>query len=859
MNRTSRISIAATAVLAFVSSRAAAAPVPVVEPERLPALGRSVAATDDTTALILNPANLAYQTGPELRWEAIWLHGNQTAPWSGHAISAGVRLPFNFATALRLDLIDPPSHAFGGLAANYEWLTWGLAYQASESLAFGVSLERAYSSGAVADSLGSYTLGLSARPSSLLGLSLVANHVNGPLDGPSARRIQGLGAANTSLGASITTAVAVRPFTTRAFEVGLEGKYYTEPQVWQPRATLGIDLPPVGRLRGEFAILDPQESARAWRASVSLAVDLNGTGGSTEIEGGMLTGTELGQSGSYSFYDQVAIRGFREPVGIQPPHLALRIRIESTPDNREHVALLRKLWAISKEPDVDAVVMELRTTPADSMAHVQELRDAFALLRARGKRVLCHLEDANGGAVYLCAAANRTLINPAGGLRFAGLKTRHIYLASLLDKVGVRADFIRIGAHKSAPEQFTRTNASDVARADSIDLLQQSERWFAGDVAHDRHMTVEELRAKVARGPFVAKEAVDAGLVDGLAFDDQIEAEVANMLGEPAPKEPKPHSDGFHRSVNLVDVDRADVAPEHFGTQKSIALVYVDGDIIDGRSRTIPLIGIDLAGSYTIANTLKAVRESPLISAVVLRIESPGGSSVASDVMWREVLLTSRVKPVIVSMGAVAASGGYYIAAPATRIIANPLTITGSIGIYYGKADVTGLLGKIGVNVEVYKTAPRADAESLFRPFSEEEHQELGNKVAQFYDVFLSRVSEGRKMTKEAVDRVGQGRVWTGEQAKANGLVDELGGIRQALIEARRLGHLPEDAPIIELPKIQTSLLGQILGIQGIRSEAGVPAVLPHAVMQLAHAMAPFLVHPADHPLARMELTTVEP
>jgi protease-4 len=842
LNRTLRLSLAAASFLLGAVRDVTAAPVPV-EPERLPALGRSVAGTDDTNAVLLNPANLAYQAGPELRWEAIYLHGSQTAPWSGHAITAGFRLPFSFGTALRLDFIDPPKNAFGGLSANYQWLTWGLGYAASESLAFGFSLQRAYSSGPVAESLGSYSLGVTARPSSILGLSFVASHVNGPLDGAAARRIQALGATDTSLGPSVTTALAVRPFSTRIVEVGLEGRYLIEPQVWQPRATLSIDLPPVGRLRGEFAVLDPQDSSPGWRASATLAVDLNGTSGSTELEGGMLTGTELGEKGSYSFTNQIAIRGFREPVGIQPPHLALRIRIESTPETREHVALLRKLWSISQEPDVDAVILELRASPADSLAHIQELRDAFALLRARGKRVLCHLEDATGGALYLCTAANRTLVNPAGGIRFAGLKTRHIYLASLLDKVGVRADFIRIGAHKSAPEQFTRTGASEVARADAIDLLQQSERWFAGDVAHDRGMTVEALRAKIAEGPFVATEAKKAGLVDGLAFDDQIEEATRDMVGSP---------------VTVTDADRADVAPTHFGTRKSLALVYVDGDIIDGRSRTIPLIGIDLAGSYTIANTLKAVRESPLVGAVVLRIESPGGSSMASDVMWREVLLTARVKPVIVSMGDVAASGGYYIAAPATRILANPLTITGSIGIFYGKADVTGLLHKIGVNVEVYKTAPRADAESLFRPFSEEEHRELGNKVAQFYDVFLSRVADGRKMTKEAVDRVGQGRVWTGEQAKANGLVDELGGLRQALIEARQLANLPEDAPIIELPKIQTSIIGQILGIQGIRSEV-LPSVLPHAVLQLARAMAPFLVHPADRPLARMELTKVEP
>jgi protease-4 len=369
------------------------------------------------------------------------------------------------------------------------------------------------------------------------------------------------------------------------------------------------------------------------------------------------------------------------------------------------------------------------------------------------------------------------------------------------------------------------------------------ERWISGDVAHDRNMSVETFRARVAKGPFIATEAKDAGLVDAYAFDDEIEKAVESLAGE---------------KLMMVDDSRADVADERFGNQRSIALLYVDGDIIDGRSRNIPFIGMDLAGSYTIAETLQRIRKSPRIASVVLRIESPGGSSMASDVMWREVALTAREKPVIVSMGDVAASGGYYIAAPGTRIFANPLTITGSIGVFYGKADVSRLLKNIGVNVEVYKTNGRADAESIFRPFTQEEHTELERKVGQFYDVFLSRVAEGRKMDKAAVDRVGQGRVWTGEQAKERGLVDELGGLRQALAEARRRGQLGEDAPIIELPKIQTSIIGELLGIQGVRGES-LSAVLPPSLTELAHAMAPFLVHPSDKPLSRLEITRVEP
>jgi protease-4 len=461
-------------------------------------------------------------------------------------------------------------------------------------------------------------------------------------------------------------------------------------------------------------------------------------------------------------------------------------------------------------------------------------------LRQHGKRTLCHLEDTTGDALYLCSAANKILINPAGGVRFAGLKAQYIYISSLLDKLGIQADFVRIAEHKSAPEMFTRTGSTDVSRADKIDLLQQNERQIVEGLSMGRNLSFAQVRERLAKGPFMASEAKDAGLVDGTAFDDELEAAARDLAGRP---------------LTLVNNSRAVRAPKSFPEHKGIALVYVSGDMIDGRSRTVPLLGMQLEGSYTIAETLRAVRDNPDIGAIVLRLETPGGSSMAADVMWREVKLAAQRKPVIVSMGAVAASGGYYIASPATRIFASPLTVTGSIGIFYGKADVSQLLGKIGINVETFKTSERADAESIFRPFTPEERVELEHKVGQFYDVFLDRVAQGRNMTKQAVNAVGEGRVWTGEQAKEHGLVDELGGLRQALDYALSAGHLPADAPIIELPEIQTSFLSRVLGIPGIHES--VLSELPPSVSGVLKAVGPFVVHAGDQPLARMEFTAL--
>ncbi len=283
--------------------------------------------------------------------------------------------------------------------------------------------------------------------------------------------------------------------------------------------------------------------------------------------------------------------------------------------------------------------------------------------------------------------------------------------------------------------------------------------------------------------------------------------------------------------------------------------------MVDGKSQRIPIIGARLAGSRTVAGALKQAREDPSVRAVVLRVETGGGSSLAADVILREATLTAKAKPLIVSMGSRAASGGYYASVAGQEIFANRATVTGSIGIFYGKVDVLGLLDKLGVKTVGYRTAARADAESLFRPFSEDERRELGVKVKQFYDLFIGRVAQGRKMKPADVHAIAQGRIWTGDQAQQRGLVDQIGGLRQALIRARALGGLPSDAPIVELPREPASLLEMALDLVGLsRSSANAAtAWVPPPVMVLARALVPLTIYESYKPLARMELLISEP
>jgi protease-4 len=813
--------------------------------ERILSPGRSTAAEDSAEALVLNPANLAFMPGFELRWTGVNCPDTRRVA-CGHAVDLAAPLFFHLASGLRVDYVSPPGGPQGaGFPFNgidYTWITWGLAYKLSDKLAAGITLQWSYSSNPYTDDLFGISAGLSWRPNTHFGFSALAHDFNGPSlqELPQAPLPQATGEFPV-LDRQYVLAMAFRPTGKRALEIDVEGKYFDIVDDLRPRAGLGVDVPGIGRLRGDIEVSNiGNDTRRGIQATAGAEIYFNGI----SAGGGAIFGTALSEpnrSSAVAEYATASISGYLSP-GVPRSEKAVFIRMESTPGTRAHVHLLQRLWRLAEDKEIAGVTMVMRAEPSTSFAHAEELADAFRVLKARGKKVVCSLEDAGPQALYACASASRIVVYPAGGVHYAGLRTTHIYLAGLLHKIGVNAEFVRIGAHKSAPEQLMNEHASDTARADQEDMLRQHEAVFARNMALYRNIPEDRFREISAKGPFTATEARDAHLVDGLAFDDELERVTQDAVG---------------RKVGYEKDHDESRAPEHFSTRPRIAILYIDGDIIDGRSRNVPIIDMKLVGSYTIAESVKHLRDDDDIRAVVVRIESPGGSSLASDVMWRELKKLNEKKPVIVSMGGIAASGGYYVAAPARMIFALPLTLTGSIGIFYGKADISELLGKIGVNVEVRKTTPRADGESLFRPYTDEERAELRHKIQQFYDVFLDRVAEGRHMTKEEVDAVGQGRVWAGQQALDKKLVDRMGGLRHALDAARDAAHLPTDCPVEEHPAIQTSILEYALGLAGIRANAKIDG-LPIQVKQVLRGVAPLALYGDGTALARMEWMPVD-
>jgi len=783
-----------------------------------------VASGDDASAIAYNPANLAFMPAPELRWTWAWTGAGAPVPLQGHAFDLGLPVWF-LATGLRVDLLDPTDAAPSPYTAPQQWVRWGMALNLGDRLALGTTLGWSFSRAGALDDYFSMTTGLTWRPTTWVSAAVVARDWNEPSS-----------AVGRTLARSWDFGLALRPIVGRRdLEIGLETGYREAPNEWVPKATLGVDVPRIGRVRGEVSVLDPARDPK-WMAMAGVDINLGGL----QVGGGGIFGDALTSSGS-GFYATAALRGFREP-GVRLPSRFVKIRIENTPGVRRHTALLQRLWRAAEDPEISGVVLVLRAEPASSLAHAEEVGDALRGLRARGKKVLCHLEDAGGRSLHVCSQADRISMNPAGGLRFAGLASSYFYYGGLLQKLGVRSDFVRIAEHKLAAEQYTRSEGSPIAQEDHRKLLENIEALYMHDVGGGRKMPVRVLREAIARGPFLASEARAANLVDVLAYEDEIDRVVEEMVGGPA---------------RIGDDALLTRAPKWWGAPAKVAIVYLHGDMVDGESTDIPFVGIKLAGSYTIARALRNAREDSTVKAVVFRVETGGGSSLAADVILREAILTARAKPFVVSMGTSAASGGYYAAVGGGTIFANRGTITGSIGIFYGKVDVVGLLDKLGVGIDMFRTAPKADAESFYRPFTDDERRELGVKVKQFYDLFVARVAEGRRMTPDAVDAVGRGRVWTGAQAIDKGLVDRIGGLREALEEARRLGEVPRDAPVIELPEDDESLLGTLAKLAGLASVpqgslAGI--VIPPALLDVARALTPFMVFDGTKPLARSEL-----
>ncbi|TMQ72367.1 MAG: signal peptide peptidase SppA [Candidatus Eisenbacteria bacterium] len=442
-------------------------------------------------------------------------------------------------------------------------------------------------------------------------------------------------------------------------------------------------------------------------------------------------------------------------------------------------ALAHGLRHAATDPHIVALVLHIDDVEW-GWAKVAEIRDAVAEFRRVGKPVYASLSGGGEHEYLLASIADTIACPPLGLLQLDGLTASALFLRGTFDKVGITPNFAQAGRFKSATEMWMRTGMSPPAREALEELVDDAYGLFADSVGRARDLPPDSVKRLLDDGPYGAREARACGLIDTLLHRPEVDTLAVHRGGGRRP------TLTLTRYLDRIDSPR--VGPH-------IALITAAGTIADGRSRGGPGEG-DVLGSETIIKALRDVAGRHSIRGVVLRIDSPGGSAQAADDIWREVKRCAARKPLVVSMSDLAASGGYYIAAPADSIVAEPGTLTGSIGAFGGKLNLLGLYHKLGLNVETVSRGRHAEMFSPYRDFTVEEAGRFQSQMDEVYRVFLSRVSEGRHQPTAAVDSVGQGHVWTGLAARRLGLVDGLGGIDRAVQMARRRAGIADDEEV---------------------------------------------------------------
>ena len=474
--------------------------------------------------------------------------------------------------------------------------------------------------------------------------------------------------------------------------------------------------------------------------------------------------------------------------------------LEQVPDNPLATLLMEKrmrlrdvveaLHAGAADPKVIGLVAQV-VPEGIGLAGIEEVRDAVAAFRKAGKPTIAwadtfgEVTPANG-AYYLASAFDQVYIQPSGDVGLTGLELTSLFLRGTLDKIGVSPQFSQRYEYKNAPNTFTHT-AFTPAHRESMDALAGSIfDHMVAEIARARKLTPAALRAAIDDGPMLGEEAVRLKLVDGLLYRDEVYERVKKLAG----KGGEPDLLYLRRYWQRADKPWSDGG-------KTIALVYGVGDVMRGASSYDPLMGTVAMGSETVAAALRAATEDDDVVAIVLRVDSPGGSYVASDTIYREVVRAKkRGKPVIASFGDVAASGGYFVAMAADKIVAHPMTITGSIGVFGGKLVTRDLWGKLGITFDQVQRGDHADMWSAVEPFDEDEWQKFNGWLDRVYADFTQKAATGRHLPLARLQELAKGRVWSGVDARRIGLVDELGGYDVALRLAREAAHLGRDAKV---------------------------------------------------------------
>ena len=828
----------------------------------------TITETNDAMSLAINPANLGFMSSWSLTYVGAWVQDQRRLAGQGHGFFFGMPIG-PIALGLGVEPLSPPVNIV-------EWQ--GLGHRTRFSVGLALNLKRIVGVGIAyrtfwfedLGDINTVDVGFTIHPANHLALSFVFQDVNSPAFKYKYWHDNGeywswSDVHNHRSPRVFKVGLTVRPLGTDRLALGAELKYlngdsddqrYSGNESFSRTDIMGfLAGRPISGIHLKLRFLaeglrDSREKANLFLDG-SLGIDLPNIGVGASFAGQLSPTDSQGYQGTSWF---ASIHGdcapsLSLPIPIRSAHVVV-IEQESRLDSLQFAQRISMLERIARDRNVDMVLFR-PDAGTSSLAQAEEMRHQISTLKDAGKKVACYLTTANGPVYLSCAGADYVWVNPAGGLLFAGVSSQYMYFGDLFENLGVKADIVRIGKYKSYPETFSRNEPSDESKEQTNQYLDNIYSEILTMLKRDRRFhTTTAVEKIIDKGPFTAKEALANQLIDEIIPNDLLEKKINELMGK-------------HVFFD-TDYEKDELRSPYYMDAPAVAVVHIDGDIVDGESVEIPIINMRTSGAKTLTETLRTIRNDSRIRAVLLRINSPGGSATASDIIWREVMALREEKPVIASLGSIAASGGYYIASAADEVYTDSVTLTGSIGVFAGKADLSKLASSLGVNVTTFKRGEHADAHSWMRPYTDEERAQLQRQMNDFYKLFLDRVVAGRDngLTTKIVDRVGQGHIWSGGDAKYHLLADQIGGYADALSRAREIAFIPEDMTVFHYGARNRNMMSRALDALTLAFQPD-PSPLSQiikssGISRFAAPLIPFTAQDAYSPRARLPFVIID-
>jgi protease-4 len=471
-------------------------------------------------------------------------------------------------------------------------------------------------------------------------------------------------------------------------------------------------------------------------------------------------------------------------------------------------AAIGRIDKAATDDKIDGLILKIHS-PSIGWAKMNTLRKAIGRAQSKGKKVYAWMADSSNIDYALASVCDEVAMPQPGTVMLVGVRAEVTFYKKLFDMIGVKADMLRVGEFKSAAETYTRTEMSPEFRQEMEEIVDDRYQQLVDTIAKSRKMTADKVKAIIDEAPLTAVQAQKLGLIDRLAYEDELEAEIAKahpgktfkLVKKYGKKKADTDFSGLTGMMKMMEMLMGVEQPKRKSMNPKIAVIYASGMIMTGKSQSDFLTGDSVMGSDTMIKAIREANKDNTVKAIVLRVDSPGGSALASDLIWHELELVK--KPFVVSMGDVAGSGGYYIAMGANRIFADPGTITGSIGVVGGKLALNGLYGKVGITTDVISRGKNSGILSSTHGFSETERDSMQRLLNDIYDQFTTKAAKGRKMEHSKLEKLARGRVYTGQSALKIGLVDELGTLEDALAYTKQQIGMAADAKIelLNLPK----------------------------------------------------------